>query len=39
MGAEIVGGDEYSGDTIASTFLSEMGRQLPQAIFGDYWEY
>ncbi len=39
IGAYVEGGDQYSADTIASTFLAELGPQCPRPVLGSEWEY
>ena len=37
MGAQVLGGNHQNADTIASTFLSELGRDCPNAVPGSQW--
>lgn len=37
MGAEVIGGDEVYGNTIASTYLTELGPDRPKPISGNDW--
>jgi superfamily I DNA/RNA helicase len=39
MRAEVHGGDDYYGETIASPFILELGPDCPRAVLGDEWEY
>jgi superfamily I DNA/RNA helicase len=39
MGAFVERGDQYSADTIASTFLGELGPHCPKPVRGDDWKY
>jgi len=39
MGAKVSGGDRDNGDTISSTFLSELGPRCPTAVRGEDWVY
>jgi superfamily I DNA/RNA helicase len=39
IGAEIQGGDQEMGNTIASTFLDQLGPSSPEPIRGEDWEW
>ena len=39
IGAQVERGDQYSAQTIASTFFSELGPNCPRPIFGCDWRY
>jgi len=39
IGATIQGGDRHNGNTITSSFISELGASCPQSIRGQDWEY
>jgi hypothetical protein len=37
MGAIVHGGDQFYGGTVASRFLTELGPNCPNAVFGPNW--
>ena len=39
MGAKVTGGDHLNGDTVSSTFLSELGPSCPRAVRSEDWAY